>query len=546
MKQKNEQGVRVPFWVWASAIPTFKKSGQVKEQAPTIGKNEQSSKDLPVLDAEVPDVNQLLVENPDMSASTFLNLLKSRGFQVVKSPEMKQIETKEEKVEADAAASNVPALRANESSWVFRSKFIESAASDNGIGPTIFKVILLKEGLGNFKDGYFYSKDALKTAMPVFEGKKIYADHPSDDEDKNRPERSVKDVLGHFENVQVEEAEDGTSLLVGNVKILPDKPYEWARALMRHAVQYSQQYPDKDFIGLSINASGDAAPIAMDDFLKEGAFPESSKVKLMKAKEMGLETIRVVNAITEAVSCDLVTEAGAGGRVLNILESRKGTKMSEENKKENEEKKEAVGAQDQEKPAHDDAAQDVELIKGMLKKHLGDDAAENEEAMKQADEAYKAACESGMESEEALETVGKALKMSSIMKAKKEKQEAEEAAKKESEEKCEAEEGEEKKESAKVLKLTAENSALKERLAKIDLEKYIDKKLAESKLPMSVTKAFKEAAGDIRNEKQFDRDFALFVKARENQGGEAGSFWTLPEKQVAQKTDTLSFEDCVK
>ena len=65
MKQKNEQGVRVPFWVWASATPTYKESVQVKEQAPAIGNNDQSSKDLPVLDAEVPDVNQLLVENPD-------------------------------------------------------------------------------------------------------------------------------------------------------------------------------------------------------------------------------------------------------------------------------------------------------------------------------------------------------------------------------------------------------------------------------------------------------------------------------------------------
>ena len=42
--------------------------------------------------------------------------------------------------------------------------------------------------------------------------------------------------------------------------------------------------------------------------------------KLAEAKENGIESVKVVRKIKSAVSCDLVTEAGAGGKILNFIE----------------------------------------------------------------------------------------------------------------------------------------------------------------------------------------------------------------------------------
>ncbi len=315
---------------------------------------------------------KLLVANPTISASTFYNLLKSEGLEIVSK-------------EADSSSANPSAVRAQEKAGpgipedkydscvdqvkdkggadnayaicnaqlakkygeaVLRgqkkkesknverepgpsfgnlnfqtARFLESSQRDNAIGPTRFKVVLLQEGLGNFKDAYYYSRAALESAIPVFEGKKIYADHPSAVEEQTRPERSVKDVLGHFENVYVMEADDGASQLCADVVILPEEPFRWARALMNHSVEYAKKYPDKDFVGLSINASGDADSVALEK-LAENDLPKSSVLKLQKAREQGIQHVKYVSIINEAVSCDLVTEAGAGGKVLEMIEKQ--------------------------------------------------------------------------------------------------------------------------------------------------------------------------------------------------------------------------------
>lgn len=233
------------------------------------------------------------------------------------------------KTEADTTSSLVQLTR--ESNFNFTSfKFLENDAS-TGADPALpvnrFKTILLTEGMGNLKDCYYYSKQALETAVPLFEGKKIYADHPSKLDEQVRPERSVRDILGHFENVHLEVNKDGQSILVGDVVIPMDEPFLWARSLMGHAVTYAKKYPDKDLVGLSINAGGDAEDVGIDQLIEMGV-PDGSLPKLLKAKEEGNENVKIVTVIAEATSCDLVTEAGAGGKILALLEAD----MKKENK----------------------------------------------------------------------------------------------------------------------------------------------------------------------------------------------------------------------
>jgi hypothetical protein len=388
----------------------------------------------------------------------------------------------------------------------------------------------------------------------VFEGKKIYADHPSADEDQNRPERSVRDVLGHFENIAIEEADDGRALLMGDVTILPDKPFEWARALMRHSIEYAKKYPDKDFVGLSINAMGDAQESSIQSVLESA--PESVKAKLIQARDMGIENVRLVSVITEAVSCDLVTEAGAGGKITNILESNKEQEEMKKKIKEADVEQKPEGEKPEAK--HDDAAQDMELIKKMMDQYMGKEGYDESE-MQQAMEAMNCAVKGGEEKEEAARMACSAMKMAKHMNAMKQAEESagegeekkEESDEMSKESQKEAEEA--KKESstpatdAEVTKLRGENAALKEKLAKIVIAEHLEKTLKESGLTMSVTKKFREMVEGAKSKKEIDDKFKLFMEGYKATGGEAGSsfdFMIQPEKTGAVEGAKFALEDC--
>ena len=182
---------------------------------------------------------------------------------------------------------------------------------------TMFRVVLLEEGLGNLHDAYYYTREALESAVSVFNGLKIFADHPSLEEEEIRPERSTRDILGHYENVSVEDGDAGRAWLCGDLNLLPSDDCGWARGLMVRAIENAKKFPDTPFIGLSINAGGAATKTPIDDVIASA--PDGAKEKLTQAKDQGIDTVKVVQQITRGTSCDLVTEAGAGGKILNII-----------------------------------------------------------------------------------------------------------------------------------------------------------------------------------------------------------------------------------
>ncbi len=211
----------------------------------------------------------------------------------------------------------VKACKKESSFRIVSSRFKESAAAEN-VSPNKFRVVLLEEGLGNTNDAFYYTESALESAVEIFNGLKIMADHPTEEEEEIRPERSTRDILGHYENLAVEEAEDGQHQLCADVDILPSDDCEWARARMVRAVENSTKFPGRDFIGLSINASGPSEQMSIEDAIDQA--PEGAKQKLLDAQAEGIESVKMVSKINRAVSCDLVTEAGAGGKVLSIIE----------------------------------------------------------------------------------------------------------------------------------------------------------------------------------------------------------------------------------
>lgn len=589
---------------------------------------------------------KILVDNPQISGSTYFNILKSQGLKIVQEARLvregakgipkgkydscvdqtkakgkvdnsyavcnwsmgrkygEAIKRKPSR-EADAASGNTASVRTgtrdlsqenNTRIKILSARFLESAARDNGVGPTKFRVVLIQEGLGNFKDAYYYTKASLHTAMPIFEGKKIYADHPTTLDEQTRPERSVRDILGYFENVQYVETEEGQGQLEADVCTLPEEEFRWARSLMTHSVDYAKKYPDKEFVGLSINASGEAEPAPIDSLLESEDVSEPAKVKLNKAKTEGIETVKLVKAIKEAISCDLVTEAGAGGKVLEMIEKEKHMAKAK-NVKESDKKDvaPAKGGGDKdpsklhaesegdkappEAPAkkggeHDDEDKDKALIAKMLKDHLGDEESSSEEIMKMAKEMYEGYKELGYEAEEAMKCAGHSMKLAKHLASKETKENAENESKEEDkteavppvpEDKKDAapdkddgdkkeeshKEGESdddsKKESNALIAAKAENAALKEQLKTIEIQKHLETVLTESKLPRSVTTMFRESIGTPKSAKQIDDSFKIFVEAyKAGQGSETDSlpFVVSTEKKTSSGKKSLDFSDC--
>lgn len=490
------------------------------------------------------------------------------------------------KKEAVSGSSFPHLTRAKESAQKrpVKMKPLKEAASVDAITTEgkRFSVILIKEGLGNLKDCAYYTRGALQQAVAdkIFEGKKLYVDHPSEMDEVNRPERSVRDVGGYFENIRFE-VDGDRSQLAGDLVVLGGAAFDQSRTLIRESVRYADKH-DGDLIGLSINANGDADEIPFDEFLKEATIPSDVMPKIEKARAQGATVVRVVKQIQSAVSCDLVTEAGAGGRVVKMLEQEKKLmakkiveaeekKVEGEEKKEAEEKKEGeeadpAPADDAKKdPAHDDEQEDKDLIKKMMDKHLGADSQHDEADMSAVTEAYKMAKEGmGMEGEEAEKAACYSMKMAKHAQGKKEAEEkkeaeAKEAAAKEAEEKKEGAAAQAttgvpslpKKEAEKVIALTAENAKLRESVKKFEVEKFLDKTLRESGLPMSATKEFRKLATACKSEKEITEKFQVFNEAYKLGGGEAGGFGFVitPEKEetdLSEQVKALTFEDCTK
>lgn len=148
-------------------------------------------------------------------------------------------------------------------------------------------VLLIKAGTsGNARH---YPASVLESAVPLFEGARAYADHPTRDEQRNRPERSIRDVVGWFEGVRWDADQQG---IRGTFKILESA--DWLRSALKSAWDQGK----KDLLGFSINAMG-----------RVGAKRADNSV--------------LIEAIEKVVSTDVVTTPGAGGRLLGVLESER-------------------------------------------------------------------------------------------------------------------------------------------------------------------------------------------------------------------------------
>ena len=151
---------------------------------------------------------------------------------------------------------------------------LTEAKFDKGIA----HITVIKAGFNSSKDRY-YPLDTLVRDHSVFEGLKMYADHPSEDDEHNRPERSIRDWVATLKNVHMDK-----DRVVGDAVVV--EPWMQERlATLR----------DKGLLadmGTSINAVGAATEATIE----------------------GTKT-SYIERIARGRSVDFVTEAGAGGLV---------------------------------------------------------------------------------------------------------------------------------------------------------------------------------------------------------------------------------------
>lgn len=157
------------------------------------------------------------------------------------------------------------------------------ATSETG---SSWRVLLIKAGLSG--NGRRYPAEVLQQAAPLFEGVKAYADHPSSDEKRHRPERSIRDVVGWYSNVAWSDEHNG---LTADFHLVESA--DW----LRQSLKSSWDKGKPDLLGFSINASG-----------------------VVKRQPDGTALLEGFESV---VSTDVVTTPGAGGRLLGVLESER-------------------------------------------------------------------------------------------------------------------------------------------------------------------------------------------------------------------------------
>ena len=170
-----------------------------------------------------------------------------------------------------------------------RAHFIEAEANDTA---REVPVIIIQEGLGNKRDRHFYTKAALEKSYVRFDGAQCYADHPGKSEEADRPERTIRDLIAYYKNPEVIDYK-GKTAIKAILKVFDGDAYTWAWDLVKESLAYAKLFPDKDLVGISINANGVTHPEQSED----------------------QQITHYVDEITEVNSSDVVTKAGAGGKI---------------------------------------------------------------------------------------------------------------------------------------------------------------------------------------------------------------------------------------
>jgi hypothetical protein len=153
-------------------------------------------------------------------------------------------------------------------------------------GSARLAVQIIRAGF-NVSGSRYYTPTALEAAARRFNFARMYADHPTASEERERPEGSVQNWVGVLEAVTYNPESQALS---GTARLISPQFQEKVRALA--------QAGHLGLLGVSIRAIGAGEPAVVD----------------------GVDTF-LVTELLDVQSVDFVTLAGAGGQAVALLES---------------------------------------------------------------------------------------------------------------------------------------------------------------------------------------------------------------------------------
>ena len=161
-------------------------------------------------------------------------------------------------------------------------------------------VVALRSGTS--KNGFFYTPEVVASLAPLLEGAQAFADHPGP---QDRPERSVRDLVGFYRQARVEEDRTAggqrQAQVVARLHLLESAG--WLESMLREAL--AQGMPG--LLGFSIDVQG--------------------QVETRRDADSG-QVVRAVTRFVALNSCDVVTKPSAGGRLLGTRRESAGAGSS--------------------------------------------------------------------------------------------------------------------------------------------------------------------------------------------------------------------------
>ena len=145
-----------------------------------------------------------------------------------------------------------------------------------------------------FMQNRFYTKEALQQGYPMYEGARMFLNHPTMDEEMERPERAIEDMIATLRGVVLNTIEGGKVAIEGEVivhgspKYSADTCREWLKNLKTAGVE--------DVISQNI--------------LYLGYWGEAPTA------DGGVVETNIVEKIIKVNSVDFVTHANAGGLLV--------------------------------------------------------------------------------------------------------------------------------------------------------------------------------------------------------------------------------------
>src|SRR6185437_3765955 len=115
-------------------------------------------------------------------------------------------------------------------------------------------VVALRSGMS--KNGYFYTPEVVASLAPLLEGAQAFADHPAA---QDRPERSVRDLVGFYRNARVEMrapagGQPRQAEVVATLHLLESADWLWS--MLREALE--QGMPGLVGISIDVQANVEA------------------------------------------------------------------------------------------------------------------------------------------------------------------------------------------------------------------------------------------------------------------------------------------------